>query len=159
MRTREHKLAPRLLEWAQGHQLLTLIIACVLFYLVMTIGLRLGAGIRHAWENRTINQLEQKADKAESEANKQLDQASREQMNRQAEDLAREETIKPEVERTARDAAAAKERTRRAQSSYEKARKQNSDLGNDSDLHTLHERNCADLRELYPGESIPLCQN
>lgn len=114
------------------------------------------AGIRHLFENRQVQQLEQKATDAETKAGAQVKQADQLATERAAEDLNRERTITPEIARTSRTVTETRERARKAQANYEKTLTQ-PDLVIDPDTAALHRRNCTDLAELYPGEQHPAC--
>lgn len=148
------KELPRLTALALAHPLITLAIVSVLFYLVVTFGAGLIAGIRHKFEDRQVQQLEQKADQSEQNANKKIDEANEAAGDRQEEDTNRETNIRPRVEVTGRELEVARERRRKAEGNYENSRK---NPRTDSDAGALHERNCAELRELYPGEPLAGC--
>jgi hypothetical protein len=141
----------RIIALVHKHPLATLIGAVLLGVLLLYLATGAFDSFRHWREDKAVTGLENKAAQSEQ-------QAAKEDVNRQAEDLNRERTIQPELERTRRELAAARERTRKAEIDYENARKNIPDNGG-TDTRALHDRNCADLRELYPGESIPFCQN
>lgn len=141
------KAAPRLTSFALAHPLVTLVLCCLIFYLAITFGAGLVAGVREAFENRAVEKLERQADK-------HLEVAGAADRARTAEDQKRETNIRPRIDTTTKDLAAARARRRQAETNYEKS--QANSIPN-LDAHDLHERNCADLRQLYAGEPIPHC--
>ena len=112
-------------------------------------------GARNAKSQRAVSQTQGAAQTEQSEAGRALTHANQEAIDRQVEDGLRRRVIQPEAERTRRAATATRERTRMAQAAYEDVQKH--PPRGDADSRRLHERNCADLAELYPGESIADC--
>lgn len=144
------------LGFAQRNPLVTLGLAAALVIGSIVAGAAVITGIRYNLEDRKIEKMEKKTEEATTGMKGEISDADKAAQERAIEDAIRERTIKPEIQRTTRNLEEARSRTRAARNDYEKARKTN-DLGNDSDPRALHERNCAELRELYPGEPIPLC--
>jgi hypothetical protein len=141
----------RIITVIQKYPLPSLVAAVLFGVVLLYVGAGLITSVRHAIEDAQVNSLEKKAEESQQRANQQGN-------SRRAEDLNREQTIAPERDRSRRDVVAARDRTRKAEIDYENARKNVPDSGG-IDARALHERNCAELRELYPGESIPFCQN
>lgn len=127
---------------------------------LVILALVLGAGaitaVRHRLQDRKVEKLEQKSDAATEEKQTAQTAADEAAQERAIEDAIRERTIKPEIQRTTRNLEEARARTKGARNDYDQAKKNT--LRDDADSRALHERNCSDLRELYPGESIPLCE-
>jgi hypothetical protein len=141
--------------WIFANPILTLAIAVVLFYFAITFGGGVLAGLRHAFQNRTIDKLEKKADASQGKTQSLVNQADQQKLDRHDEDLNRERTIKPQIETASRSVATARSRTDAARRDYEKAR--NTRFDRNSNSRALHVRNCTDLRELYPGEDLKFC--
>lgn len=140
-------IAPRLASRMLDHPMITLVVACVLFYFGLTFGAGFIAGIRHVFEDRAVTELK-------TEGDKHLEAAGAAGAARANEDANRNTNIRPRIEASTRDLESARERRLKAESNYEKSKHTPlSDLAPGD----LHERNCADLRELYPGEPSPYC--
>lgn len=114
------------------------------------------SSLTHFFEDREIEQLNQKAGEAENKAAAHVNEAREIAVKRAAEDFNRARQIVPEIERTSRNLAETRERTRKAQINYEKALQPPTPV-DDPDITVLHDWNCADLAELYPGEQHPIC--
>lgn len=142
-------VAPRLTSRIVAHPLIAIVVACILLYLVITWGGSFIAGVRHVFEDRAVEQLT-------TEADEHLKAAGAAGAERVTEDANREANIRPQIETTTRDLEAARARRRKAESDYENARK-TSDSSDGLNADALHQRNCTDLRELYPGEPVPYC--
>ncbi|HEV2862863.1 MAG TPA: hypothetical protein VGX48_17740 [Pyrinomonadaceae bacterium] len=115
------------------------------------------SGARSAITSNQVQATEAQSHEAQVQAGAAIASANETAVERKVNDQVRERTIKPAVEQTAREAAAAKERVKGARSNYEKATNTNA-LRRGDDLGALHRRNCADLALLYPGERFARCQ-
>jgi hypothetical protein len=153
-------ITAKLTDRALQHPLITLSIAAVLGLVLLVGGIYFGGailtGIREAFEDRKVDQLQKKADGAVEQSNAERTAADADAGERKTEDAVRERTIKPEIQRTSRKVDEARARTRRAQTDYENVQKPN--LDHDPDTRALHQRNCSDLRDLYPREPLPFCE-
>lgn len=146
----------RAYEAAAKHPVRYLVIISVLLIAGLVLAVGTITAVRYKLQDRKVDQLERKTEdalKQEDAAKAEADKAAQE---RAIEDAIRERTIKPEIQRTARNLEEARSRTRGAKADYEQSKKNNP--GNNPDSRAQHERNCAELRELYPGEPIPLCE-
>lgn len=147
-------------EFAGRHKLATAICAAAIIIAMVYLGYLLVTAISNGFENAQVERLNKQAAGKQAEANKSLDQANAEAVDRKAEDKLRERTIEPQLEQATQNSQAARERARQAERNYEKSRTRPSgtDSRVDPDQRLLHERNCTDLRELYPGERIAGCE-
>ena len=144
------KRSPRLagvFKLAQQHPLITLFFATALVIGGLYFGAGVITGIRQAFEDRSVEKLKK-------EGGKHLEAAAGAGSVRQAEDQSRRITIRPRIEAATRDLESARARRRAAESNYEKSK--HTPVPN-LDARDLHDRNCADLRELYPNEPIAHC--
>lgn len=126
--------------------------------LILALVLVAGAitAVRYQFQDRKVEKLEQKTDEAVTQKDQAKTAADTAAQERAIEDAIRERTIKPEIERTARNLEDARSRTKGARNDYDQAKKNTP--RDDPDSHALHERNCSDLHELYPGDPLPYCE-
>lgn len=141
---------------ARAHPIATALVAGVVVCLVLYFGSRLATGIREWRENARVEKLQKQADKNMSDAQKSLGEADQAAGDRQAEDTRRELVIEPARRQASENSNQARQRTTQAEGEYEKAR--NGPIDDSIDERTLHQRNCADLHQLFPGESIAGCE-
>lgn len=139
----------RIIALIQKHPLGSLFASAMLAILLLYVITSSLATLRHWREDKAVDQLEQKSTAAQNAA-------AKENINARAEDLNRERTIRPELERTRAAVGDARQRARKAETDYENARK--NPVDSNIDVRALHDRNCADLRELYPNEPIDFCR-
>lgn len=127
---------------------------------ILWIGYQFGGGVvsafRSARTSAQVTATQAAAQVEQGKANDALTNANATSVERQINDAIREQTIKPEVERTARAARETNERVTRARASYEAA--QTNNHRGDLDDRVLHERNCTDLAKLYPDERFERCE-
>ncbi len=149
------KLWATLKMHAGAHKFITGTIALVLLILVWQFAGGLIQGARNTVTSLQTNSSESQAGREVKQATEAQTSANNTATDRKAEDLYRERALRPEVERTRRSAEEARTRARSAEVNYEQAKKNSNRSRLDRD--SLHRRNCADLRELYPGEFFPGC--
>ncbi len=150
------KLKKPITTWIKTNPFTTGLIALALAAGLWYFASSFTSGVRHLLENRAADKLEQQANDAQDKAAQKLNEAHQVATDRAVEDLNRARAITPEIERTARAVNETRESARRARTNYENARTK-PDLLNDPDTAALHDRNCADLNQLYPGEQRPIC--
>lgn len=142
--------------WIGQHPFYSLIIGVVLCAALWYGGGALLNGASELHTSGEVHKTEAQATQAEAQAGASKQAADQTAIDRQVEDQLRERTITPEVRRSERQAAETRARVRDAEANYEKVTKDRSrsPLGPDA----LHERNCSDLRDLYPGEEFAGCR-
>jgi hypothetical protein len=138
------------------HKLASLIIAAALIFVIWIYGGAFLSGVRDEFSSRQVQKRETQAATAQEGAQQEKSQADAAAGDRKVEDRIREQSIKPEQERVARGAHDARARTQRAEEHYEQVQKNYRRV--DLDDVRLHQRNCTDLRELYPTEIWSGCQ-
>jgi cell division protein FtsB len=147
--------AQRVVEFAQKHALAILAITTVVVFVLVIFGPALLLGIRHGFSNRQIEETKTEATAEKTAADEEKISAGEIEIERKAEDLNRERSLKPKREQSAAALAEASRRRRDAEELYEKNRKAGRSPAPD-DLN-LHRRNCSDLAELYPTRRFAGC--
>lgn len=143
-------------EAARRHPYITLALAVVALYLLIVFGPAFAMGIRHGFSNRAIDKTKAEASAEKKAADQEKISAGQIEIERKAEDLNREQTLKPKRQQTAATLEEASRRRKAAEELYEKNR--NDRRRPDPDDLNLHRRNCSDLAELYPGQRFAGCQ-
>jgi hypothetical protein len=140
---------------AGEHPVAALIAAAVLATVLWLYAGGVITGVKNLFAGSAVQKTEAQASAAESQASGSTAEADRTSADRKVEDRVREQIITPEVERTKRASELTRERLRQAEVNHEKAIKGRG--GDGLDDRALHERNCSDLAELYPGEHFEGC--
>jgi len=156
--TTSNQTIERAVDELQKHPVRYLVILAILLFVGLIIIGGTITAVRYRLQDRKVEKLEKKSEEAIEQKDAAKSEADKAAGERVIEDAIRERTIKPEIERTSRNLEDARSRTKEAQTDYDKARSPKDSQGNDPDSRALHERNCSDLRELYPGETIPHCE-
>jgi hypothetical protein len=151
-----NRLSLRLYSAARERPVVALIIAAALVYFVLLFGPALVLGIRHSFSERTIEKTKEAAATEKTAAEQERIDAGQIEIERKAEDLHRDQELKPQRLRAANSLAEARARRKEAEDRYETIRTNR--RSPDPDGLTLHRRNCADLAELYPDQRFAGCQ-
>jgi flagellar biosynthesis/type III secretory pathway M-ring protein FliF/YscJ len=138
------------------HPIPALIVAAVLFYLVIFLVPAFVVGLRDRASDKKVEQTKQAAGTEKTAAEQERISASETEVERKAEDLFREEKLKPERERANESLTESRKRRQQAEENYAKSRSNRSNP--DPDDLNLRRRNCADLAELYPSQRFTGCQ-
>ena len=146
----------RLIDLGFKHPFIPLAIGASLVCVLVIFGPALLLGIRESFSNRTIKNTKTATATEITGAEQEKISAGKIEIERKAEDLHREEELKPQRQRAATSFAEARQRRKEAEDRYEKAR--NARRSPDPDDLTLRRRNCTDLAELYPGQRFAGCQ-
>lgn len=101
------------------------------------------------------SRIEKQANTALQEAVDQSRIAHNSQIDRATEDQIQERTITPELTRRRQSAEEARAQSNNAQIYYENAKNPHPSYSVDSDA--LRQRNCSDLKALYPNEQFADC--
>lgn len=149
------QLIDPLLATVRRHPYVTLAIAVAALYLLVVFGPAFAMGIRHGFSNRAIDKTKAEAAAEKKAADQEKISAGHIDVERKAEDLNREQTLKPKRQQTAANLEEASRRRQAAEELYEKNR--NTRRRPDLDDLNLRRRNCSDLAELYPGERFAGC--
>lgn len=112
--------------------------------------------IQQSHSDSAVSHSETMAAHESTDAAHALDTANASSVDRRVEDRVREQTIAPELHRAAERAELTKERARVAAKTYEDIQKHF--VRPALDERGLCDRNGADFRELYPGQSYPDCR-
>jgi flagellar biosynthesis GTPase FlhF len=143
-------------DQVRAHKLATAIVGALVIVGALYFGSSLITGIREAFQDAQVNRLNKQSEQKEAEAQKSLDAADKEAVDRAVEDKLRELNIEPQRRQAKENSEQARQRATKAETDYENARKNIN--RNSIDERLLHERNCADLHELYPGERVAGCE-
>lgn len=146
----------RALGAVRRHPYIALGFAVALFYLVLVFGPAFFLGIRESFSNRAIEKTKVEAAAEKNASDQEKINAGQFEIERKAEDLNREQVLKPKREEAAANLAEATRRRKAAEELYEKNRNARR-LPDPNDLN-FRRRNCSDLAELYPGERFAGCQ-
>jgi F0F1-type ATP synthase membrane subunit b/b' len=152
-----HKKLLTTIKWQlKERPLIALALATILVALLWIYGGAFVSGVRSALSGRAVSQNQNAAQAEQQQAEAAQTSANQEGVNRKVEDAIRQRTIEPEVQRAGRVAVERRERTRRAEAIYEKARQDSAGAG--LSAGALRERNCSNLRDLYPGRVFDYCR-
>lgn len=139
-----------------AHPVAALIVACGLAATVWIYGGAFWGGVRAAFQDRKVERLQTQAHEAQAGAQTAERAADDTQIERTVEDQRRANEIAPAIERAGRTVAETSAEAQRARARYEQTQKNS--RRDDLDDRVLHERNCADLAQLYPGERFRRCE-
>lgn len=142
-------------RFVKARPAVALVIGIGLLFLLWQFGGGIVARMRLAVTVSSTRSTETQARTEEKAAQGEKGTASEEKIERRVEDGVRERVIQPEIERTRRAAAESRQRTEKAVRNYEATQ---TGVSRESlDDGALRERNCADLRALYPEQRFKRC--
>lgn len=146
----------KLLQLGKSYPVNAALIVLLLALSIWYFGSSFVDGISSAFTQAEVTETTRQAEAEKSAARDELREAGAESVNRQIEDSVRTRTIEPEIERTSQASSNARERSQRSSKTYEQSQKSFRRDGLDDGA--LHDRNCANLHELYPGEIFRDCE-
>lgn len=156
LKTKTSRAGAWLFTTAKAHPLPTLAIAAALVYLLILFGPAFVLGIREGFRNRAIEKTKAATVSEKTAADQEKISAGQTEIERKAEDLSRDQTLKPKRAESATALAEASRRRKAAEDRYEK--KRTARRLPDLDDLAVRRRNCSDLAALYPDRHFAGCQ-